>query len=105
MEMRYIIRPQAWFDIEETMTYLRDHADGQTAVRFWQRTQDTFAVLTKQPGMGRLRPDLRPATLRSWRVNDFENWLIFYTVGQTELEIFRVKHGMMDLSKVFETGK
>jgi len=38
--MKYTVRPQSWLDIEETMTYLRDHADDEAAARFWQRTQD-----------------------------------------------------------------
>jgi len=100
--MRYFLRPQAWRDIEETMTFLRDRADEETAIRFWQRAQETFASLTRQPGMGRPRPDLRPVGIRSWRVDDFENWLIFYRVGQSELDIIRVRHGMMDLPKIFE---
>ena len=99
--MKYIVRPRAWLDIEETMSYLRDHADEETAIRFWQRTQDTFALLTRQPGIGRRRPDLNPPGLRTWRLSGFENWLVFYGVGESRVEIFRVKHGMMDLPKLF----
>ena len=101
--MKYIVRPQAWLDIEETMTYLRDQADDETSIQFWQQTQNTFKFLTQQPGVGRPRLDLKPAGLRSWRVNKFENWLIFYSIGETDIDIFRVRHGMMDLPKVFAT--
>lgn len=100
--MNYIVRPRAWLDIEETIIYLRDHADIETGVRFWQQTQNTFTFLAQQPEIGRQRPDLKPFGLRSWRVNGFEKWLIFYTIGGSEMEIFRVKHGMIDLPKVFE---
>ncbi|HEY1719400.1 MAG TPA: type II toxin-antitoxin system RelE/ParE family toxin [Verrucomicrobiae bacterium] len=99
--MKYTVRPQSWLDIEETMTYLRDHADDEAAARFWQRTQDTFAALAEQPALGRVRPDLRPPGLRSWRVDGFDNWLVFYII-KTEIEIVRVRHGMMDLPKIFE---
>jgi plasmid stabilization system protein ParE len=48
-----------------------------------------------------VRHDLRPPGLRSWRVDGFENWLVFYVI-KTEIEIVRVRHGMMDLPKIFE---
>jgi plasmid stabilization system protein ParE len=43
--MKYIVRPRAWLDIEETMKYLRDQAGGEMGIRFWRRAQDTFAML------------------------------------------------------------
>jgi toxin ParE1/3/4 len=51
-----------------------------------------------QPLKGRLRKfrgkDLK--NIRSWRVDDFENYLIFYRFGGMRLEILRIKHGAMD---------
>jgi toxin ParE1/3/4 len=99
--MKYTVRPRAWLDLEETMAYLRDQAGDELAVRFWGLAQETFDALTRQPFLGRPRPDLKPPGLRSWRVNGFENWLIFYQAGTT-VEIFRVRHGMMDLPKVIQ---
>jgi toxin ParE1/3/4 len=100
--MKYIVRPKAWLDIEENMTWLRERADDPTAIRFWQRTQETFAALARQPGQGRPRTDLKPTGLRSWRVNGFEKWLVFYLTGETEVDIIRVRHGMMNLPEIFE---
>jgi len=94
--MKYAVRPRAWLDLEETMAYLRDQAGDELAVRFWQQAQMTFETLTRQPLLGRPRPDLNPPDLRSWRVKGFENWLIFYQARET-VEIFRVRHGMLDL--------
>jgi toxin ParE1/3/4 len=99
--MSYTVRPKAWLDIEESMTWLREQASKETAIRFWQRTQETFAALARQPGIGRPRPDLKPAGLRSWRVERFEKWLVFYLPKDTEVEIIRVRHGMMDLPEIF----
>jgi toxin ParE1/3/4 len=95
--MKCIVRPKAWLDIEESMTWLRERADNQIAIRFWQSAQETFAALARQPGLGRLRADLKPLGLRSWQVDGFEKWLIFYLTGETEVEIIRVRHGMMNL--------
>ena len=99
--MKYAVRPRAWLDLEETMAYLRDQAGDEMALRFWEQAQMTFEGLTRQPFLGRPRPDLNPPGLRSWRVNGFENWLVFYQAGET-VEIFRVRHGMLDLPAVFQ---
>jgi toxin ParE1/3/4 len=57
--------------------------------------------LALQPLKGRLRKfrgeDLRG--IRSWRVNRFENYLIFYRVTVSRLEILRIKHGAMDFPR------
>jgi plasmid stabilization system protein ParE len=45
---------------------------------------------------------LKPPGLRSWRVNGFEKWLVFYLTGETEVDIIRVRHGMMNLPEIFE---
>jgi plasmid stabilization system protein ParE len=42
---------------------------------------------------------------RSWRVNGFEKWLVFYLTGEKEVEIIRVRHGMMNLPEIFEMGQ
>ena len=99
--MNYTVRSRAWLDLEETMAYLRDQAGDELAVRFWAQAQATFAGLTRQPFIGRPRPDLNPPGLRSWRVNGFENWLVFYQPGAT-VEILRVRHGMLDLPGIFQ---
>ena len=99
--MKYTVRPKAWLDFEESMTYLRAEANEETAIRFWLRAQETFEGLARQPGAGRSRPDLKPDGLRSWRVNDFEKRLVFYLTHETAVEIFRVRHGMTNLPEIF----
>jgi toxin ParE1/3/4 len=103
--MKYIVRPKAWLDIEESMTWLWARAGDEIAIRFWQGTQETFVALARQPGQGSPRVDLKPVGLRSWRVNGFEKWLVFYISSETEVEIIRVRHGMMNLPEIFEMGR
>ena len=61
---------------------------------------DAFGYFQRilQPLKGRLRKfrgrDLK--NIRSWRVDDFENYLIFYRFNGMRLEILRLKHGAMD---------
>jgi plasmid stabilization system protein ParE len=39
--------------------------------------------------------------IRSWRVNGFENPLIFYRLAGERLEILRIKHGAMRFPQAF----
>jgi toxin ParE1/3/4 len=58
----------------------------------------TVEGLALQPLKARLRRfrgrDLRH--IRSWRVDEFENYLIFYRAASERLEVLRIKHGAMD---------
>jgi hypothetical protein len=47
--------------------------------------------------MGRLRTDLQPPGIRSWRVNHFRRWLILYSIREKALVLLRVRYGTMDL--------
>jgi len=101
--MKVLIRPQAWLDIEQDMDYLKGKAGNETAVRYYQSVRSAFRKLSKQPGLGRTRPELSPSGIRSWRVDPpFQDWLIFYQSTEEGLDIIRVKHGAMDIESLFE---
>ncbi|MEP6663768.1 MAG: type II toxin-antitoxin system RelE/ParE family toxin, partial [Verrucomicrobiota bacterium] len=68
------------------------------AVCFLSAIDSTVAGLAAQPTKGRLRK-FRSRLLRgvrSWRVNDFENYLMFYRCDGKLLEILRIRHGAMN---------
>jgi len=68
------------------------------ALRFLKAVDHTVENLARHPLKGRLRHfrgrDLK--NIRSWRVDDFEDYLIFYRFTEPRLEILRVKHGTMN---------
>jgi toxin ParE1/3/4 len=68
------------------------------AVRFLEAIDHTIENLALQPLIGILRKfrgtDLK--NIRSWRVDGFRNYLIFYRFADARLEILRIKHGAMD---------
>jgi len=72
------------------------------AIRFLEAIDLTIEGLVLQPLKGRMRKfrgrDLK--NIRSWRVDDFENYLIFYRFAGIRLEILRIKHGAMDFPQV-----
>ena len=64
-------------------------------MRFLEALDRTVENLALQPLKGRLRHfsgrDLK--NIPSWRVDDFEDYLIIYCFAEPLLEILRVKHG------------
>jgi toxin ParE1/3/4 len=69
------------------------------ADRFLEAVYRTFQELAVMPGMGRARnfPQARLKNLRSFRIKDFENYLIFYSPIPDGVEVFHVLHGARDL--------
>jgi len=71
------------------------------ADRFLEAAYGTFQELARMPGMGRTRnfPQARLHNLRSFRIKDFENYLIFYSPIQDGIEVLHIVHGARDLEQ------
>ncbi len=69
------------------------------ADRFLEAAGAAFQELARMPGMGRARkfPQTRLHHLRSFRIKDFENYLVFYSPIPDGIEVFHVLHGARDL--------
>ena len=97
------VRHAAELDAFGYFQYIREH-NPEAAQRFLKAIDGTVEKLALQPLKGRLRKfrgnDLKH--IRSWRVDDFENYLIFYRFVGTRLEILRIKHGAMDFPRALE---
>lgn len=91
------VRHDAELDALGYFQYLHEH-NPAAALRFLQAIDRTVEGLALLPFKGRLRRfrgrDLK--NIRSWRVDDFESYLIFYRFANERLEILRIKHGAMD---------
>ena len=94
------VRHDAELDAFGYFQYINEHNPG-AATRFLKAIDETIDGLALQPLKGRLRKfrgrDLK--NIRSWRVNGFENYLVFYRFEGLRLEILRIKHGAMDFPK------
>ena len=91
------VRHAAELDAFGYFQYINDH-NPAAARRFLQAIDRTIEGLSLQPLKGRLRK-FRGADLkhiRSWRVDDFESYLVFYRFADARLEILRIKHGAMN---------
>ena len=91
-----LVRHDAELDAFGYFQYINKR-NPEASVRFLVAIDDTIAGLAQHPLKGRLR-DFRSKNLRnirSWRVDDFENYLIFYRFENSRLEILRIRHGRM----------
>ena len=96
--MSVVKRPQFLLDLAEELTWLKDHAGVDVALRWYESLQQTIHFIRKHPYVGREREDLIPAGIRSWRIEEFPRWLIFYRVtDEGSLVFYRIRSGTMNL--------
>jgi toxin ParE1/3/4 len=71
------------------------------ADRFLASAYKSFNDLAEMPGMGRIRnyTGARLRELRSFRVKDFGNYLIFYIPLPDGIEVFHILHGARDFDE------
>ena len=97
------VRHDAELDAFGYFQYIREH-NPEAALRFLKAVDGTVESLALQPLKGRLRKfrGRNLKNIRSWRVDDFENYLIFYRFSGMRLEILRIKHGAMDFPQALQ---
>src|ERR1043166_7101704 len=88
-------------DIQEVARYVRSR-NPDVAIWFVLAVKNTVEMLAHSPHMGRSRHDLGFPEVRSWRVNGFKNYLIFYKPTDDRLFLLRVLHGNRDLQTELE---
>ena len=96
MPVRYDESEYVFCDLQAIYRYIRLD-DEEVARRFLESAYDSFEFLAENPMIGRARPEFAHSGLRSWRVQGFRNYLIFYRTGNDRLQIWRVLHGSRDL--------
>ena len=90
-------------DLYEIATYIgADNPDA--AMRFLDAAEKEFKSLAAMPGKGRPRRFKNPrlSGVRSWRVEGFVNYLIFYRPLADGIEVIRVLHGARDIERILE---
>ena len=98
----YTVSPEAREDLDQIHAYIsKDNA--QAADRVLEAAFSTFVGLARMPGMGRPRAFILSelAGLRSFRVEGFRNYLIFYRPQADGVEIVRVLQGAQNLDALF----
>jgi plasmid stabilization system protein ParE len=98
----FILSERAVEDVDVIHTYIC--ADNpEAADRIQEAIFDAFALLARNPALGRRRAFRCRKNLRSWLVTDFTNYIIFYRElpDGAGVEIVRVLHGARDLETLF----
>ena len=89
-------------DVDEVAAYIgADHSHAQ--LRFLDTVEEAIKLLAERPSVGQLRGDVRNPRLRglrSWTIRSFENYLIFYRIDDSNIEIVRVLHGARNLGTI-----
>ncbi len=103
MTFRIFKRPAAERDIEECFVYIAED-DLDIGISFLVAIEESLDQLSRFPFAGRVKdfPNEKLADIRIWYVKGFENYLIFYMVGENEIDLVRVLHGARDIDSYFE---
>jgi len=95
--MQLRTRPQFYRDIAQEIEYLARKAGPETARQWSEALNKTIETLRQYPQLGRVRSDLQPEGIRSWRMEHFRRWLVFYLFQSETIVLLRVRYGTMDL--------
>lgn len=106
MTASFTVLPAADRDLDRQAEYLAREASLETALRFYDAANTTFANLARMPNVGERRESAKARLegLRVWRVQGFENHLIFYRPLEAGIEIVRVLHAARDLDRALNEG-
>lgn len=96
---RIFKRPATVHDLVAIAQHIRGDNE-EAAERFLVAADETFHRLAANPTIGRPRHFQRKPGLRSWQVQGFEKYLVFYKPLQDGVEIKRVLHGARDLRRL-----
>jgi toxin ParE1/3/4 len=94
-------RPQVIQDLIELATYIgEDNLEASDI--FLRAAESTFIQLGKMPGMGKLCQFSQPglSDIRQQAIKGFRNYIIFYKVIDSDIEVLRVIHGTRDIEEV-----
>ena len=94
--MRLIVKSPVWGDLRRIGLRIAED-NPEAANRFFIAAEEAFELLRRHPRIGRLR-SFSVTGVRSWVIPDFQNYIVFYLAGETEVQILAVLHGARDLS-------
>ncbi len=91
-------RPRFLADSAEELILLNEKAAEEVAERWYEALLATIEFIEENPYIGRERKDLSPAGIRSWRVDGFSRWLVFYAVTPgKDVVFYRIRSGTLNL--------
>lgn len=106
MKRRILIREAARRDLRESSAFIAE-GSREEAGRFIDAAERSFKKLAGMPAMGVSYDAIAPALkgMRRFRVEGFEDYLIFYFPLNDGVEVVRVIHGARDLEEIFKRSR
>lgn len=100
--MILIVKPAARSDILRQVSYYSDLERPDVALRFVGAIELSFEVLSKTPfaGSPRYFDDVRLQGLRTWPVQGFDHFRIYYLIQDDRLTVVRILHGRRDVERI-----
>jgi toxin ParE1/3/4 len=93
-------RPEVIFDVAEIYAWILSR-NPEAAERFLKEVDASFEQIRQQPGIGWERRWKNPRLegIRSWRISEFPNFLIFYREVGKLIDVYAVLRGARDLER------
>ena len=100
--MREVVElPSAGQDIKDILNDLVDRENSLLALKFIDALREAYEDLSSFPEIGAIREFKKAETLRLWCLTTFKNYLLFYRVTETKVEIVRILHGARNVDAIF----
>lgn len=99
MSSRYVLAPEAAYDLVQIWRYLKKHGSRAVADRVESAIRDKIAFLAANPGAGHWRKNLTDEAVKFFAVYSY---LIVYRPDTKPLQVVSILHGRRDLDRILE---
>lgn len=98
MSREVVWRAEARRDFIKHFTFLVREADLPTALRFRSELDSALELLTGMPAAGAVKPCKSPklAHVRMWKLERFDEILLFYQLCNEGIRLLRIIHAKQD---------
>ena len=100
--MKLLASPQFITDVEDCAEYLCSEASEIVAEEWRRALKQAVRLIAEVPEIGRVRQDLPQPRIRTLNLRKYPAYLIFYRIEGKQIQLLRVRHGMMHLPGLFE---
>jgi toxin ParE1/3/4 len=99
MTARYVLAPQAAFDLFEIWDYIKEQTSVVVANRVESAIREKIVFLAGNPGAGHRRQDLTEENVKFFAVYSY---LIVYRPETKPLQIASILHGRRDVEQILK---
>ncbi len=99
MRERYVLAPEAAFDLVEIWRYIKKQSSLEMADRVESVIRDRIVFLAANPGAGHWRKNLTDETVKFFPVYSY---LIVYRPDTKPLQVVSILHGRRDVEQILK---